>query len=123
MINGKKQMKKPIWLKYTEEEVKEIILKIIEKNPKITAEKIGLILRDNYGIPKTKIYGFKISEVLKKAGKYESPDYKNLKTKTESLQKHIVIHKHDQRTKRAFIITKAKFKKISDYFLSRNKKQ
>ena len=86
----------------------------------MTAEKIGLVLRDNYGIPKTRIYGFKISEVLKKAGKYESPDLKNLKNKTTKLESHFKIHKHDQRTKRAIIITKAKLKKFSDYLKSKN---
>jgi len=115
MPNSKTQMKKPVWLKYTEDEVKEIILKIAEKNPEMTAEKIGLVLRDSYGIPNVKIYGFKISEVLKKSGKYESPDLKNLTKKAENLKKHTGIHKHDQRTKRALIITKAKLKKITEY--------
>jgi len=115
MASAKNTLKKPVWLKYTEEEVKEIILKIAEKNPGMTAEKIGLVLRDNYGIPKAKIYGVKISEVLKDAGKYISPDQENLKAKTANLEKHSIRHKHDQRTKRSLIITKAKLKKVSDY--------
>jgi ribosomal protein S15P/S13E len=115
MALQKSTMKKPVWLKYTEAEVKEIILKIAEKNPELTAEKIGLILRDNYGIPKTKIYGFKISQVLKEAGKYESPEQKNLKLKSENLEKHLIKNKGDKHTGRAFIITRAKLKKVVDY--------
>jgi len=111
----KQTIKKPVWLKYTEQEVKDIILKIVEKNPEITAEKIGLILRDNYGIPRTKIYGFKISQVLKEANKYESPDKKNLSAKAEMLEKHLIKNKGDKRTGRSFIITKAKLKKLQDY--------
>ena len=52
-----KTIEKPVWLKYTEKEVKEIVLAIAKKQPETTAEKIGLILRDSYGIPKTRIYG------------------------------------------------------------------
>jgi len=115
MEKTKSTLKKPIWLKYTESEVKEIILKIIEKEPTITTEKIGLILRDNYGIPKTKIYGFSINDVLKEAGKYEIPDNKNLKSKVIKLEKHILNHKHDQKTIRSLIITKAKLKKVEEY--------
>lgn len=108
-------IKKPVWLKYTEEEVREIIMKIVEKSPGITTEKIGLILRDNYGIPSTRIYGFKISQILKEAKKYESPDLKNLQLKTSKLENHLKKNKQDKKTFRALIITKAKLKKVSDY--------
>jgi ribosomal protein S15P/S13E len=111
----KTTMKKPVWLKYTEEEVKEIILKIVDKNPEITAEKIGLILRDNYGIPNTKIFGFKISKVLKENNKYINPDLKNLETKTAKLEKHLIKNHGDKRTGRSLIITKAKLIKAKKY--------
>ena len=42
-----KKIEKPVWLKYTEQEIKDIILSIAKKQPELTAEKIGLILRDN----------------------------------------------------------------------------
>ena len=111
-------MKKPVWLKYTEAEVKEIILKIAEKNPEATSEKIGLILLDNYGIPSTKLYSFKISDVLKEAGKYRPADLENLKRKTARLEQHLSKNKQDQRSKRAMIITKAKLKTTADYLAS-----
>jgi ribosomal protein S15P/S13E len=115
MINSGKQFKKPVWLKYTDAEVKEIILKLVEKDSNITAEKIGLILRDSYGIPRTKIYGFKIGQVLKEAGKYQSPDLKNLEVKEAKLEKHISKNHGDKKTKRSLIITKAKLKITKDY--------
>ncbi len=115
MISLKKPLKKPIWLKYTETEVKEIISKIVEKNPEITAEKIGLILRDNYGIPTTKIYGFKIGKVLKENKKYESPDIKNLKAKVENIERHGLKNKGDKKASRALIIARSNLKKVKDY--------
>jgi ribosomal protein S15P/S13E len=120
MVVQKTQMKKPVWLKYTESEVKEIILKIIEKDQSLTAEKIGLVLRDNYGIPSTRIYGFKIGQVLKEAGKYKSPDLENIRIKTEKLEKHINKNRQDQRTKRSLIITKAKLKTTKDHLAKQN---
>ena len=108
-------MQKPVWLKYTEAEVKEIILKIAEKSPELTSEKIGLVLRDNYGIPKVGIYGLKISEVLNEVGKYRVPEQENLKSKQEKLEKHLIKNIHDQKTKRSLIITKAKLKKVNEY--------
>jgi ribosomal protein S15P/S13E len=119
MEKTKNTLKKPIWLKYTEEEVKGIILKIIEKDPNMTSEKIGLVLRDNYGIPKTKIYGFSISDVLKEAKKWENPNQKNLKNKVTKLEKHLAKNKHDTRTGRSLIITKAKLKKVEEYLASK----
>ena len=119
----KNTLKKPVWLKYNEAEIKEIVLKIAEKNPGLTTEKIGLILRDNYGIPTTKIFGFKISDVLKEKNLYESPDLKNLTNKNAKIISHLLKNKQDKKTGRSLIITKAKLKKITEYLATKNKKQ
>ncbi len=58
----KNKLEKPVWLKYTKEEVEAIILKLANKN--LTSEKIGLVLRDQYGIPGARLYGIKIKQVL-----------------------------------------------------------
>src|SRR3972149_6288165 len=104
MVKTKKTYMKPVWLKYTEQEVKDIILKIAERNPNITSEKIGLILRDTYGIPKTKIYRLKISDVLKEKNLYKNPDLKNLEEKILKIENHLEKHKKDKKTKRSLII-------------------
>ena len=114
-MKAKNTLKKPLWVKYSEQEVKEIILKLVEKQPELTAEKIGLILRDNYGIPKTRIFGFKIGQVLKEADKYESPDLKNITVKIEKLEKHLVRNHGDKKTGRSLILTKATLKKFKEY--------
>lgn len=107
------KMEKPVWLKYTDKEVKAIILKLAEKG--LTSEKIGLVLRDQYGIPKTKLYKIKIGKVLKENKKYQDSTYKNLNIKLEKIIKHFEKNKQDKKSERALIITKAKFKKIKDY--------
>jgi len=105
------KMEKPVWLKYTAEEIKAIILKLANKG--LSAEKIGLTLRDQYGIPKTKLYGFKIKEVM--GEKYDDPNIKNLKSGIEKIEKHFKVHKHDQKAKLSLNITKAQLKKREEY--------
>ncbi len=107
------KLEKPVWLKYTKDEVKEIILKLADKG--LTAEKIGLVLRDQYGIPKTKIYNFKISQVLKEKNKFEEPSKLNLDKKTKKIIEHYKKNKQDKKAEHALIITKTKLKKIKDY--------
>jgi small subunit ribosomal protein S15 len=113
MAKTKTQTEKPVWLKYSEEEVKAIIVKLADKG--MTAEKIGLVLRDQYGIPQAKLYNIKIGQVLKEKGKFEEPTIKNLKTKLESIITHFKKNKQDKRSGRALIKTKAKLKKREDH--------
>jgi len=105
------KIEKPVWLKYTEEEVKAIVLKLADKG--LTAEKIGLVLRDQYGIPKVKIYNLKISKILKE--KFQEPTNVNLKTKLQKIISHYKKNKQDKKAELALIITKAKLKKREDY--------
>jgi len=115
MAKSKKptKLEKPVWLKYSEKEVKAIILKLAEKG--FTAERIGLILRDQYGIPKTKIYGIKIKEVLDEKGKFVEPTDKNLQEKLDKIIGHYKKNKQDKKAERSLVITKAKLKKRKDY--------
>ena len=115
MSKTKKPIKieKPVWLKFTKEEIEAIILKLAEKG--LTAEKIGLVLRDQYGVPKAKIYDIKISKILKQKDKYEEPTNKNLKIKLDKVINHYKKNKQDKTAERSLIITKAKLKKRDDY--------
>ena len=118
MAKTKQKLEKPVWLKYTEEEIKAIILKLANKG--LTAEKIGLTLRDQYGIPKVELYNLKISKILKEKNKYEEPTNKNLKEKLQKIIDHYKKNKQDKKSERALIITKAKLKKRDDYMDKKN---
>jgi len=114
---SEKKMEKPVWLKYSSEEVKAIILKLANKG--MTTEKIGLTLRDQYGIPKTKLYGFKIKEVLKEKDKYDDPNVKNLKTNLDRIQLHYKKNKGDKKAERSLMIIKAELKKREEYLMNK----
>lgn len=119
MTKTKKSNEKPVWLKYTKDEVIAIILKLANKG--LTAEKIGLILKDQYGIPKVKIYGIKIKNVLEEKDKYEDPNVKNLKSNLDKIINHYKKNKQDKKAERSLIITKAKLKKREDYLTKKEK--
>lgn len=111
MPKTKSEIKKPVWLKYTKEEVKAIILKLTNKG--ISAEKIGLTLRDQYGIPNVKLYNLKIKEVM--GDKFSEPSIINLGKKIEKIIKHFSGNKQDKKAGRSLIIVKSKLKKKINY--------
>ena len=111
------ELKKPTWLKYTKEEVQAIILKLAGKG--LTSEKIGLALRDQYGIPSIKLYGIKIKEVL--GEKFQEPTQINLETKLDKIISHFKKNKQDKRAEKSLILTKAKVKKRKEYQERKNK--
>ena len=76
---------KPVWVKMTEEELKKIILELSEK---YQPAQVGLVLRDQYGIPTTKIYGKKLSHYLKELGKDHYVEVKNMEKRLEKLKDH-----------------------------------
>jgi ribosomal protein S15P/S13E len=107
------KIEKPVWLKYTEDEVKKIIWDLAEKG--FTAEKIGLYLRDQYGIPKAKLYNLKISKVIKEKKDFAEPSLINLQKKVGKIEEHYKKNKQDKKAERSLIILKAKLKKTRDY--------
>src|SRR3989338_7770460 len=82
------------------EEIKSKIIDLARKgNP---AEKIGLILRDQEGIPSTRTSGIKVKQVLHQEGLWKeiSPVYEK---KLENLKKHAEKNKHDYTAQRSLV--------------------
>ncbi len=109
------------------EEIKpEEVYKIIEKlaregNP---PSKIGLILRDQYGIGDVrKVTGKKLSRILEELGfKKEVPeDLTNLLKKAVKLLNHLSKHKKDFRSKRALEILEGKINSLAKYYIRKGK--
>lgn len=99
--------------KITQEEVRKLVLDLHKQG--LSPEKIGLVLRDSHGIAKARLYGKKISQILKENKIETNPDMHNLEKKAEKLAKHIAKHKHDYKTKRALIIKQARIRKLKKY--------
>jgi len=80
------QLTKPHWVKIGEPELKKIILELSEKN---SPSQIGFILRDQYGIPTTKIFGKKLKTYLEELKINRNEDLENAEKKVDSLKEHL----------------------------------
>ncbi len=77
-----------------------------------SSEKIGLILRDQHGIPKVKTMGLRIGKIMVKNKMEKSPEKKNTIAKIETLQKHFKANKHDYTAQRKAVMYAARLKKM-----------
>jgi len=92
---------------------KDIEAKIIELGKQnIPPEKIGLILRDQYGVAKAKLIGKKISQVLKEANIKIVSESENFSKKHIILKKHMEKNRHDYSAKKAIIKYASRINKL-----------
>jgi len=91
---------KPKWVKMKSADLEKRIIDLAKNgNP---PEMIGIILRDEHGVPKTKaILNKRISQVLKEAGIEIEPESKRTKEKIEKIKIHFAKHKHDYTSSKA----------------------
>ncbi len=109
--------KAPQWFKYTHEEVEDLIIKLVKEGA--SPSKIGLILRDQYGIPLVKpILEKTITEVLSSAGMEPKipEDLESLLKKAEKLKRHLEKNRSDYLNKRALTLIESKIHNLSKYY-------
>ena len=107
----------PAWCRYTTEEVEAQIMKLSKEGH--APSKIGIILRDQYGVPLAKpIIGKSITQVLEERGVVSSlpEDLENLLRKATRLHVHYEKNKADLHNKRALQMVEAKIYKLSRYY-------
>ena len=108
---------KPSWVRHTSKEVELLIVKLAKDEHK--PSKIGLILRDSYGIPSVKdLLGKGVSKVLKENDLFgELPeDLLNLIKKSVMLKKHSEENKQDKTAKRGTQLTESKINRLIKYY-------
>ena len=109
--------RKPSWCKYTPEEVEALVVKLAKEGN--FPSKIGVILRDQYGIPLVKpLVGKSITEILKEYSLAPSipEDLEMLLRKASRLHAHLEKHKGDKHNKRALQIIESKIHRLSGYY-------
>lgn len=109
--------KQPGWVRYKKREIEMLILKFAKDgNP---PSKIGLLLRDTYGIPDVKILiGKSISKLLKE-NKVETQvpeDVNALIKKAALIQRHLEKNKNDMPALLGIQLTEAKIKRLVKYY-------
>lgn len=107
----------PSWCKYTSDEIVALVVKLArEGNP---PSKIGVILRDQYGIPLVKaIVGKSIVEILKENGLAPKipEDLDNLLRKAARISAHLQKYRKDTHNRRALQIVESKIHRLSEYY-------
>jgi small subunit ribosomal protein S15 len=116
---SKKPMKKtaPSWVRYSAKEIEMLITKLTKEGN--SPSRIGLILRDSYGIPISKqITGKKITKILKEKNLLPKlpEDLLALIKKSIAVRKHLEKNHKDETAKRGLTLTENKIKALADYY-------
>ena len=96
---GEASQKKPSWIKMKPAELEKIVVDLAKKGE--GPAKIGLILRDKYGIPKVKLFGKRLTQILKGANVEYRKEKNFFEARGEKLKGHLVNNKHDYPAARA----------------------
>ena len=107
----------PVWCRYKPEEVEAFVIKLAKEGH--PPSRIGVLLRDQYGIPLAKhILGKSVSQILREQGLAPSlpEDLENLLKKATNLHAHLEKNRKDLHNKRALQITEAKIYRLARYY-------
>lgn len=105
------------WVEYKPKEIEEVIVNLA--NSGNTGSEIGLVLRDQYGIPDMKKFsGETIQKVLAKHSLLpEVPeDMLSLLKKSVRLERHMAQNRHDMTAKRGYQLTVSKIRRLQEYY-------
>ena len=124
---GKSGSKRPVikdlsFVQIPKDKVEKLIVSLYKEEN--TKSKIGIILRDTYGVPDVKAYlGKSISQVLEENKiKEEIPeDLQALVRKAKNLEKHLERNKKDLHNKRAYQLILSKIRRLAKYYKEENK--
>ncbi|RLE85227.1 MAG: 30S ribosomal protein S15 [Thermoprotei archaeon] len=107
----------PAWLRYSPREVEELVVSLYRKG--YPPSMIGVILRDQYGIPLVKaVTGKKIVRILKERGLLpEIPeDLYNLIKRAVKVRRHLEEHPKDYHSKRGLQLIESKIRRLAKYY-------
>jgi small subunit ribosomal protein S15 len=89
---------------------------IIELSEKYAPSQIGIILRDQYGIPTTKIFGKKLKAYLKELGIERNEDLENAEKKVDNLKEHLKKNITDRSAKHKLQKAQSRLNSTKKYF-------
>ena len=116
---SKKPLRKtpPLWIRYKPKELEFLIVKLAKEGK--SPSQIGLVLRDTYGIPYSKlVIGKKITKILEEKNLLpELPeDLLALIKKSIALRKHLEKNSKDETAIRGLTLTDSKIKRLVKYY-------
>lgn len=121
--NGKSHSTRPVrsgspkWVRFTREEVELLVEELAKKG--YPPSMIGLILRDQYGIPLVKqITGKKVVQILeeKNLAPKIPEDLFNLIRRAANVRRHLFEHPKDKKAKRGLEEIESKIRRVAAYY-------
>jgi len=107
----------PVWCRYQPEEVEALVIKLTKEG--YNANMIGIILRDQYGIPLVKaITGKSITQIQREAG-LAPPipiDLDSLLKKAARIRAHLEKNRKDLYNKRSLQLVESKIRRLAEYY-------
>lgn len=125
---GKSGSKKPIkkvkqsWIRYNGAEVEQLVIKLAKQGT--SQSKIGIALRDVYGVPDVKTLTEKSVSTILKENKLTSEipeDVLNLIKRETMIHKHFEANKKDKTALRGLQLTESKIKRLVKYYKNTGK--
>lgn len=90
---------KPSWIKMKPAEMEKLVIALAKEGK--TPAQIGLVLRDKHGVPKAKLFGKGIIDVLEEKGIEYKSNRRVVDERIAKLKGHIAKNKHDYPAARA----------------------
>ena len=112
----------PKWVKSSAEEVESIILDVAKKG--VTPSQIGVLLRDQYGVPLTKqVTSKKLVAILSEKGVAPKipEDILNIIKHTRAIRAHMEEHPKDMSSKRGLQLLESKINRLAKYYKANGK--
>ena len=107
----------PSWVRYNAKEAEMLIIKLAKEGK--SPSRIGLILKDTYGVPNVKeLIGKKVTKILEEKNLLSKlpEDLLALIKKSVGLKKHMEANHHDKFSKRGMQLTESKIKRLVKYY-------
>lgn len=116
--HGRHGSKKPIkklslgWLIYDKDEVEKLVAKLAKEGR--TSSEIGIILRDQYGVPDARYFGLRIARLMEKREVPE--DLYNLIRAAVNIHKHMDTNRKDTKAKHGLELAESKVRRLVKYY-------
>lgn len=115
--NNESEKKAANWVDYKPKEIEDLIIKYAKQGT--TSAHIGLMLRDQYGIPSVKAVTKKtICQILKDNKAYPKlpEDILNLMKRVVELRVHLERNKKDYQSYRGLELAESKIRRLAKYY-------
>lgn len=111
----KPEKKRHGWLMYEPAEIEKLIVKLAKEGNQNS--KIGMILRDQYGVADVRSLNMKISKISEKEVKKEVPDdMYNLIKRAVMLRRHLNANHHDAKALHGLELMESKIRRLGKYY-------